>query len=192
VPHDLINQLRERRDDDAAWQRFDTRYRPMLQNWLRRYCLQPHDADDLVQQALAVVVRELPHFEYDPRRGTFPAWLRAILNNRLREFWRSRKARPVATGNSAFNDWMLTELVDQRNDAGRVWDREHARHVARRFLARVEPDCSPTTWQAFRRVMEGEKAADVAAELGISVNAVYLARSSVLRRLRLEMGGWVE
>jgi RNA polymerase sigma-70 factor (ECF subfamily) len=64
------------------------------------------------------------------------------------------------------------------------------RHVARRLLARVEADFSPTTWQAFRRVMSGEKAAGVAGDLKISVNAVYLAKSSVLRRLRQEMASW--
>jgi RNA polymerase sigma-70 factor (ECF subfamily) len=191
MPPDLINRLREHPDDAAAWQRFDTLCRPLLRDWLRRYCLQPHDADDLVQQALEVAVRELPHFEYDPRKGTFLAWLRAILVNCLREFWRSRRARPQAAGAGELNDRILNQVVDPRCDPGRAWEREHARHVVRRLLARVEADFSPTTWQAFRRVMSGEKAADVAADLKISVNAVYLAKSSVLRRLRQEVGGWV-
>jgi RNA polymerase sigma-70 factor (ECF subfamily) len=189
MPQDLINWLREHPDDAAAWQRFDTLCRHLLRGWLRRYRLQPHDADDLVQQALEVVVRELPHFEYHPRRGAFPAWLRAILGNRLREFWRSRK-RPRATGAGEFNNQVLNQVVDPRSDPSKVWEREHARHVARRLLARVEADFSPTTWQAFRRVLSGEKAADVATDLKISVNAVYLAKCSVLRRLRQEMGGW--
>jgi RNA polymerase sigma-70 factor (ECF subfamily) len=189
MPQTLLKRLRENPADADAWQRFDALYRPMLRNWLRRYCLQRHDTDDLVQQALEVVVRELPHFAYDPRNGTFPAWLRAVLNNRLREFWRSRKARPVATGDSEFNEWMLTRLADHRNDHGRVCDREHARHVIRRLLARIEADFAPTTWQVFLRVMSGDKAADVAADLGISVNAVHLTKSHVLRRLREEIGG---
>jgi RNA polymerase sigma factor (sigma-70 family) len=123
---DLINRLRERPDDAAAWQRFDTLYRPMLRDWLRRYCLQPHDADDLVQQALEVVVRELPHFEYEPRKGMFPAWLRAILGNRLREFWRSRK-RTRATGAGELNNRILNQVVDPRSDLGRAWEPEHAK-----------------------------------------------------------------
>jgi hypothetical protein len=55
--HRLLQRLREHPDDAEAWRHFDTRYRPVLQTWLRRYGLQPHDADDLVQQVLAVAVR---------------------------------------------------------------------------------------------------------------------------------------
>jgi len=109
------------------------------------------------------------------------------LTNRLQEFWRTRDALPLATGDSTFNDQILNQLVNHRNDPDRAWDREHARHVAQRLLARIEPDFSPTTWQAFRRLMGGGKAADVAAALNISVNAVYLAKSSVIRRLRQAM-----
>jgi RNA polymerase sigma-70 factor (ECF subfamily) len=98
----------------------------------------------------------------------------------------------VATGDSEFNEWMFTRLADYRNDPGRDLDRQHARHVIRCLLARIEADFAPTTWQAFRRVMSGDKAADVAADLGIAVNAVYLAKSSVLKRLREELGGLPE
>ena len=54
----------------------------------------------------------------------------------------------------------------------------------------VEPHFEPATWQAFRRVvMDGLKAAVVAAELSMSVNSVLLAKSRVLSRLRQEMEG---
>ena len=45
-------------------------------------------------------------------------------------------------------------------------------------------------WQAFgRHVREGIAAADVAAELGVTVNVVLLAKSRILRRLRQEIHG---
>ena len=49
------------------------------------------------------------------------------------------------------------------------------------------PDFSISRWHAFQRLLEGEKPADVAAALGISLNAVYLAKSSILKRLRQDM-----
>jgi RNA polymerase sigma factor (sigma-70 family) len=188
TPQSLLDRLQEHPDDASAWRRFDSFYRPVLRKWLRPYSLQPQDADDLVQQVLAVVVQEFINCHYDSRKNTFLGWLRAILVNRLREYRRSRQA----TGGSEVNEAVLDQLINHRNDPERFWEREHARHVIHRLLARVQPHFSPITWQAFQRVMAGEKAGQVAADLKISVNAVYLAKSCVLKRLRQEMEGLAE
>ena len=181
---DLLHRLRRHPEDAQAWQQFDAFYRSLLLSWLRRYSIQPQDADDLIQQVLEVVVREMDH--YDPKKGSFYGWLRGILVNRLRQFRRSQRVRPRAAGGD-FNEEVLNQLADHRNDPDRAWDREHARHVVRRLLDRIEPYFSPTTWQAFQRVMGGEKPAVVAANLNISLNAVYHAKSAVLMTLRQEM-----
>src|ERR1043165_772124 len=76
TPPSLLQRLREHPEDAEAWQRFDSLYRPLLQTWLRRYSIRPQDADDLVQQVLEVVVREMPHFHYDAQKGKFRSWLR--------------------------------------------------------------------------------------------------------------------
>lgn len=187
----LLARLRDRADGDA-WQRLVHVYTPLLAGWLRRYDLQPADADDLVQDVLTVVVRELPQFQHNQRRGAFRHWLRTILVNRVREFWRSQRARPLATGKSDVAQ-MLDQLADPDSGLSRLWDQEHDRHVVQRLLQLIEPQCSPTTWQAFRRlVLEGRKADAVAAELGISVNAVFIAKSRVLQRLRQEAQGLLE
>lgn len=192
TPPSLLQRLREHPDDGEAWQRFDSLYRPLLQTWLRRYSVRPQDADDLVQQVLEVVVREMPNFHYDAEKGKFRGWLRGILVNRLRDFWRSQKGRPLATGNSDFYDKVLNQLEDPKSDLSRLWDQEHDQHVAQQLLAVVKPDFSSTTWQAFLRVMGGEKAIELARDMKISVNAVYLAKSAVLKRLRREMEGLAE
>jgi RNA polymerase sigma-70 factor, ECF subfamily len=85
---------------------------------------------------------------------------------------------------------MLDQLEDPSSDLSRVWDREHDQHIARRLLELIEPHFEARTWQAFRRVvLDGCKAAAVAAELGLSVNAVLLAKSRVLHRFREEAQG---
>jgi RNA polymerase sigma factor (sigma-70 family) len=188
TPPSLLDRLREHPEDTEAWNRFDTLYRPLLSSWLRRHALQSHDADDLLQEVLQVVLRELPKFHFDPSKGRFRGWLRAILVNRLREFWRSQKARP----DSDFYTRILDQLEDPRSDLSRLWDQEHDEHVGRRVLALIDRDFLPSTLQAFHRVMAGEKASAVAAELKMSVNAVYLAKSSVLKRLRQELHGLLD
>lgn len=187
TPQSLLERLRKRPDDQTAWRRFDDLYRPLLASWTRRYSVQPHDADDIVQQVLEVIIREMPGFEYDPLKGKFRAWLRSILVNQLRAFWRSQKSRPQA--DYEFFDKILAQLEDEKSDLAHMWDQEHDQHVSQRLLALIEPDFAPTTWRAFRRLLNDEPAQQVAADLGISVNAAYLAKSNVLKRLRQEMAG---
>ena len=86
----LLERLRLQPDAEA-WQRLVTLYEPLLNAWLRRYAMPSADAADLVQEVLTVLVRELPEFRHDLRRGAFRRWLRNILLNRLRAFWRSHR-----------------------------------------------------------------------------------------------------
>jgi RNA polymerase sigma-70 factor (ECF subfamily) len=184
----LLNRLRLQ-PDAASWQRLVDLYTPLIAGWLRRQSVPAADADDLTQEVMAVVVRELPHFQHNQQRGAFRNWLRTITVNRLRTLWRARQKRPVATGDSDFLK-VLDELEDPQSNLSRLWDQQHDQHVARRLMELVEPQFEPNTWRAFRRVvLDGAKAGAVAAELGMSVNAVLLAKSRVLSRLREEMKG---
>jgi RNA polymerase sigma-70 factor (ECF subfamily) len=184
----LLDRLRLQPDAES-WRRLVDLYTPLIHGWLRRHSVPPADADDLAQEVMTVVVRELPRFQHNQQRGAFRNWLRAITVNRLRVLWRSRQGRPAATGDSDFLK-MLDELEDPTSDLSRRWDRQHDQHVARRLMELVEPHFEPSTWRAFRRVvLDGVKAALVAAELHTSVNAVLLAKSRVLSRLRQEMRG---
>ena len=181
----LLQRLR-RESDPGSWQRLVDLYSPVLRDWLRRASLQPQDVDDLVQEVFSVLVKELPRFHYEPDRGTFRGWLRTIVANRLRAFYRSRQSRPMATGGD-FGQ-MADQLEDPHSDLSQLWNQEHDRHVSRRLLELIKPNFESTTWQAFQRVtLDGAKPVEVAKELGISTNAVYIAKSRVMRRLRQEM-----
>jgi RNA polymerase sigma-70 factor (ECF subfamily) len=191
TPVSLLERLRLR-PDAQSWQRLVDLYTPLIRDWLRRHALQGTDADDLSQEVLAVVVRELPSFRHDLRQGAFRRWLKNITINRLRTFWRSRRHHPVATGDSDF-EGMLAQLEDPASGLSKQWDDEHDRHVTRRLLELIEPDFEPTTWRAFRLLMlESRSTADVAAELGITPNAVRIAKSRVLSRFRQEVEGLID
>jgi RNA polymerase sigma-70 factor, ECF subfamily len=178
--------------DPASWQRLVDLYTPLIRGWLRRQALPNQDADDVVQEVLAVVVRKLPQFEREPRTGSFRRWLRSITVNCLRDFWRAGRHRPRATGDSDFLQ-VLQQLEDPNSALSRQWDVDHDRHVANRLLEMIRPDFEAKTWQAFRRVaLDGAPPDQAAAELGISVNAVFIAKSRVLGRLRQEGKGLLD
>jgi RNA polymerase sigma-70 factor (ECF subfamily) len=190
TPISLLERLRLR-PDAASWERLVDLYTPLIRAWLRRHALQDSDADDLTQDVLGVLVRELPNFRHDLRRGAFRRWLRQVTVNRLRVFWRSRHARPLAGGTDLGP--VLDQLADPDSGLSQLWDREHDLHVARRLLELLEPEFEPATWRAFRLlVLEGRPTAAVAAELGLSSNAVRIAKSRVLRRFRQEVDGLID
>ena len=73
-----------------------------------------------------------------------------------------------------------------------LWNQQHDLHVAQQLLRRVESDFSVQTWAAFTRVaIDGQRADAVAVELEISTNAVFIAKSRVLSRLRREAAGLI-
>jgi RNA polymerase sigma-70 factor (ECF subfamily) len=191
TPVSLLERLRLR-PDGAAWRRLVDLYTPLIRNWLGYHALAQPDVEDLVQEVLGVLVRELPRFRHDLRRGAFRRWLRTITVNRLRTFWRERRSRPRATGDSDFLS-VLDQLEDPHSSLSRFWEQEHDRHVVRRLLELLEPEFEPATWRAFQLlVLEGKRTDEVAGLLGVSVNAVRIAKSRVLRRFRQEVDGLID
>ena len=176
----------------TAWQRLVEIYEPLVRGWLRRHQTLSHDADDVVQDVLAVVVRRLPDFEHNGRVGAFRTWLRTITANCLRDHWRSGKRRPTATGDTDFQQ-ILVQLEDPTSDLSKLWDQDHDRHVTRKLLEMLRNDFEATTWRAFERTaLDGVAANQAAQELGLTPNAVFIARSRVLARLRQEAAGLIE
>jgi RNA polymerase sigma-70 factor (ECF subfamily) len=188
----LLDRLRAAPDEET-WRRLVDLYTPLVRGWLRRQAqLQTQDADDLVQEVLAVVVRRIPEFHREPRAGAFRRWLRTITVNCLRDFWRARRHRPVATGDTEFQK-MLDELADPKSGLSRLWDQEHDQHVTQRLLEMIRPKFEEKTWRAFQRVaLDGATPDETAAELGVTVNAVFIAKSRVLARLRQEGQGLID
>lgn len=187
----LLNQLRQSGDSET-WDRLVALYRPLLLVWLRKYDVQTSDAEDLVQEVLMAVSKDLPTFDHNGRPGAFRTWLRSILVNRLRNFWRARGRRPQTGGDSDI-ERRLSQLDDPASALSLLWNKQHDVHVAQQLLRLAEPNFTAETWTAFTRVaVDGERPDTVAAELGMSLNAVFIAKSRVLSRLRQEAAGLVD
>lgn len=187
----LLARVR-RSPQDSAWRELCELYEPLLRRWLLRYDLQGEEMDDLVQDVLVVLTQELDGFEHNTRTGAFRNWLRTILVHRLKAYWRKRNRQPVTVGGSQFAE-RIRELEDAGSGLSQQWDREHDRHVVHRLLSRIEPRFDVTTFEAFRRVVLKQGAPQkVAADLGLTLNAVYIAKSRVLRELRREAKGLVD
>ena len=187
----LLERLRHSPENEG-WNRLADLYAPLIRAWLRRYDVQDSDANDLVQEVLLAVSKDLGKFEHRGQPGAFRGWLKAILINRLRKFWRARDRRPQARGDSDI-DARLAQLDDPASEMSQIWNREHDQYVLRQLMALAEPHFEPNTWKAFCRVaLDGAKPDVVAKEMEISRNAVVIAKCRVLSRLRQDSEGLVE
>jgi RNA polymerase sigma-70 factor (ECF subfamily) len=168
-------------EDRLAWQQFVDLYGSLVYGFARQRGLQDADAADLTQEVLLAIAQTAGHWRYDPQRGSFRGWLYGITRNKIAQFLRSRQSQPVGSGDTTMQQ-RLAEEPEPESEA--IWEREYQQHLFRLAAAQIQKNFSATTWQAFwRTAVEGASGAAVAAELGISVGAVYVARSRVLARL---------
>jgi RNA polymerase sigma-70 factor (ECF subfamily) len=185
TPPSLVDRLLS--DDKAdAWREFSGLYEPLIRRWVGRLVLQPSDIDDIVQEVLKALLENLSEFRHNRRPGAFRSWLKRITIHRVRRHWRGR--RPTAQQISDVND-----LEDPRGRLSRLWEIEHDNHVVQSLLERIRPEFDDRTWDIFQRlVFGGCSPREIARDLGCSPNVVYIAKSHVLKRLRLEASGLVE
>jgi RNA polymerase sigma-70 factor, ECF subfamily len=172
--------------DQQSWSRFVDLYTPMIYSWARQVGLQASDAADLVQEVFALLVQKMPEFTYD-RHKSFRAWLRTVTLNKWRDHQRRLAARPhQLTGTG------LVDVADSDAE-GSFSEAEYRQQLVARALELMQDEFKPTTWKAcWEFVVAGRPAAEVARALGISENAVHLAKGRVLRRLRKELAGLLD
>ncbi len=177
----LLLRLRDPRDG-VAWARFVDVYAPLVYGFGRKHGLQDADAADLTQDVLRAVAASVGRLEYDPERGSFRGWLFTIARNKLRNLLASRQRHVPGTGDTGVQQQLQEHPDDAETTA---WDRQFEQRLFAWAAEQVRGHFEDATWQAFwQTAVDGKKPSDVAASLGLSVGAVYIARSRVLARLR--------
>ena len=184
--------LRAQTGETEAWKDLTDLYRPLILGWLNRQGVPARDREDLGQEVLLSVVKHLPGFQHSGHRGAFRSWLRTIVCSRTADYWRAIDGSTQAQGGSGATA-ALQQIADPDSELNRQWDEEHDRYVLHCLLDLVEEEFEPITLQAFRRLaLDGASGAEAAQELGLSVAAVYVAKSRVLARIRQEAEGLID
>lgn len=168
----LLNRLRNR-DDWTAWAEFVTRHAPVVFEFFHKCGLADADAADLTRDVLRSVGRAISRFEYAPARGGLRSWLFNLALNHLASF-RRRTTEAGADGPPAPGVGYEA-----------MWEEEWRRALFARACEHVRGLVEPPVWEVFHRtVVLGHGGPSVAADLGLSAGAVYVAKSRVLARLR--------
>ena len=168
-------------EDSQAWSQFVALYAPLVYGYARKRGMQDADAADLMQDVLRAVAGAAGRLEYDPLRGSFRGWLFTVVRNKLRDFLGTRKRQCQGSG-----DPVAHKLLEQQPaPEGDEWEQQYQRRLFAWGAEQIRGQVQETTWQAFwQTAVEGRSGKDVAAALGLTVAAVYLAKSRVMARLK--------
>lgn len=168
--------------DERAWSEFVEIYTPLIFGFARRRGLQEADAADLAQEVMRAVARHMSGFTYEPNRGTFRSWLFTVTRNKFNNFLEGRRRQPEGAGDTAVQEYLEALPCPERDGD---WDREYHERLFEWACAQVRGQFQEATWKAFwQMAVEERSGEEVAAELGLSVGAVYIARSRVTARIR--------
>jgi RNA polymerase sigma-70 factor (ECF subfamily) len=179
----LVLRLR-RLDDGLAWEEFVELYEPLIYRLARRKGLQDADARDLCQDVFRAVASAIGRWDPDPAKGRFRAWLFRIARNLIVNFLARQGRLPRGSGRTSVHELLESVPVDDTR-AEAEFAAEFRRRAFRWAAEQVRKEFTDSTWQAFWRTgVENRPVAEVAAQLGLSAAAVYVARSRVLAKLR--------
>jgi RNA polymerase sigma-70 factor (ECF subfamily) len=186
----LLVRLRDPRDE-SAWNQFVDLYAPLVYGYARKQGLQDADAADLSQDVLRAVAGAVGRLEYDPSRGLFRNWLFTVVRRKLLNWRKAQEHRPRGSGDSTTQE--LLEQCPAPEELEAQWQAEWERRVVAWACEQVRKDVSESTWQAFwRTAHDGQPGKQAAADLGMTVAAVYHARARVLARLKELVQSWKE
>jgi RNA polymerase sigma-70 factor, ECF subfamily len=181
ISSSLLEGIKSRRPE--AWTRLVALFGPVAYRWCRLAGVPRDDASDLIQDVFAAVALHVAAFRRDRPGDSFTAWLRTITNNKIRDYYRARRGRAVAQGGTDAQERFLQ--VPDLPEPSAATDPQEVRGLIMPIgLEMIRGEFEDRTWEAFRRAIEGQAPAEIAADMGMSIQAVYQAKSRVLRRLR--------
>jgi RNA polymerase sigma-70 factor (ECF subfamily) len=179
----LVDRLK--RHDPEGWRRHVQLYGPLIYRWCRRGRLGPEDAADVAQEVFRTVAARIQDFRRDRPGDSFRGWLWTITRHKIGDHLRRLQRQPSAAGGSDAHMGLLNLPERLPDDEEAAADFSALVH---RAMDLVRAEFAERTWQAFwRTAVEGRTATDVAGELGVTPDAVRMAKSRVLRRLREEL-----
>jgi RNA polymerase sigma-70 factor (ECF subfamily) len=180
----LLLRIRDSRDSEA-WSQFVEVYAPLIYGYARRHGLQDADAADLVQDVLRTVSSAVRKLNYDSKVGTFRGWLFTVARTRLSDLVSRRETPGRGTGESAMRQLLQNQPAAVAEEE---WNTDYERRLFAWAAERVRTEVEETTWQAFwQATVDGKSGKEVSAALGMTVAAVYLAKSRVMARLKEQL-----
>jgi RNA polymerase sigma factor (sigma-70 family) len=181
----LLARLRGEVIDAPAWEQFVRRYGPQVVEWCRRWGLQRADAEDVCQDVLMRVARQMRAFEYQKGKS-FRAWLKTLTRRALSDWFESARRPGRGTGHSSIG--AVLDSVEAREDLAARIEAEFDLELLEVAAARVKSRVDPSTWEAFHlTAVKGLSGAEAAERTCLKVANVFVAKGRVQKMIKDEL-----
>ncbi len=178
----IDNRLASEQCRSDAWNVLFERYTPLVRHWLRQSYVRECDFDEVIQEVAIVLCHRLRHFRR-LRAGSFRLFLKRTTWNCIRDHVR-RAARPGFGQGGTHVQQMLHELP-AKGHSHAVEFAAQRRELLQQAMVQVKVEFHGSSWSAFQlTAIENRPVSEVALQLEMSPNAVSIAKSRVLKRLR--------
>jgi RNA polymerase sigma factor (sigma-70 family) len=178
-------------DDQRRWQEFFDTYWKLIYSAARKSGLADAEAQEVVQETVITVAKNIDKLKYDPAVGSFKGWLLQITRWRIADQFRKRE--PEGAKRPHLQDDRFTATIERVPDSrivdlDAVWETEWKDNLLEAAIARVKKKIDPKQFQIFDCYVRKEwPAQKVAERLRVSVGQVYLARHRVAALLKKEI-----
>lgn len=169
--------------DALVWNNFCNHFHPVVVNFAKKLGLSTADAEDAAQETVVTFLKAFRNGKYDRQKGHLSDWLfgiakRVILNLRGHQ----PLERLVADKTTGTSFW---DLIQDDHSIKQSWETQWRQMVLTKCLEQARRQMDPKVFEAFELyALSGVPVDQVAQQLKMSRNAVYIAKSRVLSRLR--------
>lgn len=183
----LLGRLRV---DNAheAWRQFFEAYWGAILRYARKLGLNDDQASEVLQETMVALMRILPDFAYDRRKGRFRNFLLTIVHRKSLSVLRRMSRQRVVTWDDLAESTPdpLGSHTAAETEARERWRDSLIEEAIHRL--RADPRMEEHTFAVFEAyVIEQQPVEEVARKFGLTENAVYQVRNRLLRRLKLEV-----
>jgi RNA polymerase sigma-70 factor (ECF subfamily) len=187
----LLSRL-EDWDDQDSWKEFFDIYWRLIYSVAIKSGLTESEAQDVVQETIISVAKDIHKFKRDRALGSFKGWLRNVTRWRIADQLRKRTRAANPDDSTTAAELPRPDVADIPDPAGSaaesVWDEEWQSNLLHAALERIRKSIKEEHYQIFDLyVVKQWPARKVARALRTNIGLVYLVKYRVSALLQKEV-----
>lgn len=189
--YSLLSRL-QNWDDQQSWKTFFDTYWRLIYSIALKSGLTEAEAQDVVQETIICVAKDINKFKRDRALGSFKGWLRNLTRWRIADQFRKRKPNVSRENTSSTGGGTSVDLAEIPDPADPslelLWEAEWQSNLMEAALERVRRRVKEEHYQIFDlNVVRQWPANKVARILEVNIAQVYLAKHRILALLKREV-----